>query len=535
MFPPRTPTKAIKADQDINSLIQALSIKWNLQLPVRDASWSPSRNPVNSEEKQIYERVRWLYFKKKQALDYVLAEYEKQAETNWILKPQADPDVLPTRSIRPSTRQNTFLKKRNISEEDGAQLRKLLFDILRNVTDKVKSGVPYEGENVSRETKSLFPVHKAQKADEVFPVQPNKQGTSKEQPTSLRMLIGLLGVSNPSPLPVQYETSPVKKLPRQQPSIADWFRPEHPPPHPVLSKDNSLKEGQPSSDDYPIGEADLLDLVSTDAPSNPQKGHSGSRNDENRAPPEENREESKDNEPLFRIPHPVPAQRRGLKRSCPEAMVPSMSRNVSREKRSSGYSRSHSANEIGSGLPNDNYSLSGHQDGWRSSATSELTRSFSGTSMASMASSRTHLSSGLTTPFTSFNTDSLTTSFDSANESDDPTITSMTRRGLPSQSHATVRSTSEPPSSQNITENIDMAECLTEIESKELPNASTATVSGAIPRIHFMNAEDYLQHNLFQKSPFCKMSHFKLQELQLIFRSPFRDRRDTQRSLSAGL
>ena len=278
----------------------------------------------------------------------------------------------------------------------------------------------------------------------------------------------------------------------------------------MLRKETPLKEQQPSSDDYPIGEADLLDLVSTDAPLNPKTEHSGSADDKYEAPPGENTllGEKKYSEPVFRMPHPVPTQRRGLKRSCPEAMMPSMSRNVSREKRSSGYSRSHSANEIGSEPP-----MPGLQDGPRSSATSELTRSFSGTSVASMASSRTHLSSGFNTPFTSFNTDSLTTSFNSANDVSDPTVTLMTGQELESKSHATVRSTSEPPSSsmleardQNTTGNID--EYLTEVQNDQPPDSTTGTVQKAMSRINYMEAEDYLQHSLFNTSPFGEISCF---------------------------
>ena len=314
----------------------------------------------------------------------------------------------------------------------------------------------------------------------------------------------------------------MKKLPKQQ-NISDFFRPKY-PPAPVLSKEPPLKEQQPSSDDYPIGEADLLDLVSTDAPFNHETANSGPVDDKYGALPSTHLStfpnhpatnspekdtmlhEIKNSEPVFRMPHPVPTQRRGLKRSCPEAMIPSMSRNVSREKRSSGYSRSHSANEIGSEPP-----MSRPPDGSRSSATSELTRSFSGTSVASLNSSRTNLSSGVTTPFTSFNTESLTTSFNSANDVDDPTITVMTRQDLPSKSHATVRSTSEPPSSsmieatdQDMTEKIN--EYLNEIDVDQRPDNTTGTVQRAKSRIHYMEAEDYLQHNLFTRSPFGEIS-----------------------------
>ena len=150
MFPPRTPTKAIKADDEINARIQSLSASWSLQLPIRDASWSPSRNPVNSEEKQIYERVRWLYFKDEQALNYAIREFERYASSNWVAKPLADPDVLPSRGLRRSI-QNDFLKKRKMNDEEAAELRKVLFAVLKNITEKVKARIPYANKDILRE------------------------------------------------------------------------------------------------------------------------------------------------------------------------------------------------------------------------------------------------------------------------------------------------------------------------------------------------------------------------------------------------
>ena len=148
MFPPRTPTKGSKADDEINAVIQTLSAKWGLQLPVRDALWSPSRSTVNPGENNVYQRVKYLYWKDKKALDCAVAEFERRAKTNWVPKPHADPDVLPSRSIRPSTRHDTFLKKRSaIGDKEAAELTNVLVDVLKTVTEKITAGVPYTFEN----------------------------------------------------------------------------------------------------------------------------------------------------------------------------------------------------------------------------------------------------------------------------------------------------------------------------------------------------------------------------------------------------
>ena len=147
MFSPSTPTKGSKADAEINALIQNLSASWNLQLLVRDASWSPSRITANSGEKDIYQRVKYLYWKDKKALNCAVTEFERRARSNWVPKPHADPDVLPARSIRPSTRNDTFLKKRSIGDKEAAELRNVLVDVLKTVTEKVTRGVPYTFEN----------------------------------------------------------------------------------------------------------------------------------------------------------------------------------------------------------------------------------------------------------------------------------------------------------------------------------------------------------------------------------------------------
>lgn len=108
MLPPSTPTKAIKADSDINTRVQNLALKWDLQIPLRDTSWSPSRSSNKSSEQQIYASVRWLYFTDESALDYAVAKFENYAGKNWVAKPRADPDVLTSRNTRASACQIHF-------------------------------------------------------------------------------------------------------------------------------------------------------------------------------------------------------------------------------------------------------------------------------------------------------------------------------------------------------------------------------------------------------------------------------------------
>ena len=144
MPPPNTPTKAIKAGNDINSLIQTISGEWSLHLPVRDAQWSPSKNSNKSIENQIYAAVQYLYFKDEEALEYAVAEFKDHARKNWVPKPRAEPDVLPSRGLPASTRQETFLRTRDISDTKAAELREALLDVLKSVAEKVKAGVPYK-------------------------------------------------------------------------------------------------------------------------------------------------------------------------------------------------------------------------------------------------------------------------------------------------------------------------------------------------------------------------------------------------------
>ena len=152
MAAPCTPTKT-KADIDINTVIQTLSDKWNLGIPVRVTLRSPSKNPSKFNENKIYSAVQFLYYKEgdaEGALSHAVARFEDHARKNWVSKPGADPDVLPIRSTRASTRLSgkdpppdgkSFLKTRNISEAEAAELRDSLLNILKSVVDEVRARI----------------------------------------------------------------------------------------------------------------------------------------------------------------------------------------------------------------------------------------------------------------------------------------------------------------------------------------------------------------------------------------------------------
>ena len=487
MFLPSTPTKGSKEHNEINSVIQNLSTSWNLDLPVRDASWSPSRNTAGSGENEIYQRVKFLYWKDKQALNCAVAEFERRAKSNWVQKPRADPGVLPSRSVRSSTRRDTFLKKRSISDEEAADLRNVLVDVLESVSKKVKEGKPYTFENELQKGYSI-------------------------ENESVILDANHGDVENPvSPMPApSIVHSPTTKLPRQS-TISSFFVKET-PGRSALRKEYTTALQNPSSDEFAVDDSDLsamVDVLSKPKGPGPQPRSS---NREYGTPPDEILIPDKA-EPQFRKPEPVQAEWRSRKRSHPEPEMPSMLRNVSREKRSSTYSRSHSANELGSEIPNAN--VPSRQVG--NSANTGLTRSFSSVSTTSLASSTTGPSTGLTTPNVSFRADSLNTSFDSANEEDDPTTKTIT--GLRSDNRD-VRSTSAPvcskvakSSDDDAPESMEVDRSLTGNEAGEPqpPYINGRPAHGKFLHVGAHNVEEYLQQNLFQSSPFGKLDQLQPQ------------------------
>ena len=292
--------------------------------------------------------------------------------------------------------------------------------------------------------------------------------------------------------------SPTTKLPRQSTISSFFVKPPHGPS--ALGKEHITKPQNPSSDEFAVDESDLLAFAKMGLPpkSSGPGPQSGSSDREYGTPPDEILGQGQA-ESQFRKPDPVLAQLNSRKRSFPETAMPAMSRNVSREKRSSGYSRSHSANEIGAEIP---------------VANTELTRSFGSVSTTSLASSTTRPSTGLTTPNISFRADSLNTSFDSANEEGDSTTVTVT--GIPSNGRD-LRSTSAPVYSKlakskddDATESMEIDRFLTGIEADEPPCINGKPKHGMFLHIGSHNVEDYLKQNLLQNSPFGKLDQLQL-------------------------
>ena len=145
MFSPQTPKKV---DDGITALVRTLSAKWGLNLPLRDAKWSPARDSdLRRAEDQVFSRIRFLFYNHKDPLQYAIDQFEKHAISifsHWKFKPRADIDVLPTRSTPDSTvNRDAFLRQTEITEDAAAELTLSLLRFLREVTDRVQSKVDY--------------------------------------------------------------------------------------------------------------------------------------------------------------------------------------------------------------------------------------------------------------------------------------------------------------------------------------------------------------------------------------------------------
>ena len=142
MYPPKTPNKS--HDSTVNSLIRNLSIKWNLGLPIRDASWSPSeiRNPDSPKEK-ILTRIRFVYFKDPAALHGVVANFEEWARpviSDWKWKPRQEHGTIPTSASRANVfNRDSFLKTNEVPESAVASLLTHLAKLLEDEVYLVKA------------------------------------------------------------------------------------------------------------------------------------------------------------------------------------------------------------------------------------------------------------------------------------------------------------------------------------------------------------------------------------------------------------
>ena len=146
---PKTPSKA---DDGIESLKQSLSARWGIQLPRRDAVWSPShRDPKRLEEK-ICTFIQLLYFRGG-ALDLAISNFEKNAvhiDSEWQFKPRAETDVLPHRQLSVDTPEDTFLRKRSeLPKKATHKLTESLLHHLTLVKSRVDNGESFPGPNHS--------------------------------------------------------------------------------------------------------------------------------------------------------------------------------------------------------------------------------------------------------------------------------------------------------------------------------------------------------------------------------------------------
>ena len=146
---PSTPSKT-KADEGINKIVDDLVQQWNLHLPIRDATWSPSKNTNQSIDQQILFCIRFLFFKDRSALDDSIAQFEKHARTiqsDWHFKPRAEADVIPSRTRHESARREELLAAQvDIGDKVTADLKECLLAKVKPAYDCVKRGEKYIGE-----------------------------------------------------------------------------------------------------------------------------------------------------------------------------------------------------------------------------------------------------------------------------------------------------------------------------------------------------------------------------------------------------
>lgn len=145
MPPPTTPRKG--AGDEVTRIVDSLSTKWGLRFPVRDLNWSPIKNEGRkSIADDVFDRIKYLRFRNRKALDYALSHFEEQAVlkcSNWVPKPRAERDVTPHRMSTRSSSQKDFIKQPTIDEQTAVELMKTLLPLIDQVAELVKRGEDY--------------------------------------------------------------------------------------------------------------------------------------------------------------------------------------------------------------------------------------------------------------------------------------------------------------------------------------------------------------------------------------------------------
>ena len=501
-----------KADEGISVIVRDLSAKWSLQIPPRSELYSPARDsrPERVED-QVYSRIRYLYYRNRDALNYAIDKFEKYAPmvfSQWQFKPHGDLDVLPIRSTHDSAlRRDSFLRRSEITEDAAAELTRSLLRFLDDVAARVKSNVDYKDPNEPQGTTDTMHSYFTSYANMfVEETAPKQVGTSPQRPKSARPF-------------------------RRQTSLSRFFAPrkdESP------ARVTSLTSSHPSSDEFaPDRETSIVleDIIMKDAPTvsppvTPSKVRADSFgitmpppdsvDEEYQTPPTspllsksgdvrsdipvslESSENPKDDTYFRRKYDPVwlpPSWLPGKKRPPPDPIKPLGSRKISRDGKSNNVPSHYNVNymsPITVSISNEVDKRGLHvpviDDKTPFPPTQDLARSFD--SIMSATTSMTSTSKAWRSPNISFTTDSAMTSFTSSTDGSDLTEASTIKQPVPENDRHRYfrRSKSE--------------NCRTEYSESDRNMAPPAY---AVQE----STEQYLAAHLFRESPFGKFTYAK--------------------------
>ncbi|KZF20397.1 hypothetical protein L228DRAFT_285105 [Xylona heveae TC161] len=138
MTTPKTPNG--RRDGGIKKIIDELNGKYNFQLPDRNgAPWSPSEIPNRDRiEERILSHIKFLYFKNGDINGAIqnLDEYAKGLISNWVYKPDQDPDVIPGQQSKGKERLSVggFLRTPQTSSNLVQELRRYFLEQLVSET-----------------------------------------------------------------------------------------------------------------------------------------------------------------------------------------------------------------------------------------------------------------------------------------------------------------------------------------------------------------------------------------------------------------
>lgn len=195
MNPPTTPTKK---GEGINRLVRSLNTSWRLRLPDRTAPISPSKvvNPDSRGEK-IYRLICFLYFQRHEALMWACERFESHAQqqsTQWVYKPGAETDTLPSRQPSDSLlRPGPYIRVNGVYEPDVNALEETLLRFLNEAKDFQPS--PIRRDSIPRSGLSLFPCYLTasnlttkHRHRDTPGASPTVRGTTCTWPLALRLL-----------------------------------------------------------------------------------------------------------------------------------------------------------------------------------------------------------------------------------------------------------------------------------------------------------------------------------------------------------